>query len=148
MNIKTIIDNDFPNAVKTGKFIANADTGKESVMEAELPERFAKKEDAYAFLESCIGAAFSVSDVEKKPARRSPAPPFTTSTLQQEASRKLGFSVSRTMTVAQQLYESGKITYMRTDSVHLSDMALGMARKVIEEQYGDIEWRASHLDYL
>ncbi|HRY99743.1 MAG TPA: type I DNA topoisomerase, partial [Bacteroidales bacterium] len=120
----------------TARFIAHNGESQETMLEAEHPERFAEKDQAMAFLGHCIGAAFTVSDVEKKPARRSPAPPFTTSTLQQEASRKLGFSVSRTMTVAQQLYESGKITYMRTDSVHLSEMALGMARQVIGEMYG------------
>ena len=88
------------------------------------------------FLTLCSKAAYTVADVDKKPGKRSPAPPFTTSTLQQEASRKLGFSVSRTMTVAQQLYESGKITYMRTDSVNLSQTALGMAKEEINKQFG------------
>lgn len=103
---------------------------------AELSRRFESGEQAIKFLESCIGATFTVSDTDKKPGKRSPAPPFTTSTLQQEASRKLGFSVSKTMLVAQQLYEAGKITYMRTDSVHLSQMALGMAREVVTDLYG------------
>ena len=120
----------------TAQFIARKGEEEEAIVEAELPQRFKEKAEAAAFLSSCIGASFHIGDIEKKPAKRSPAPPFTTSTLQQEASRKLGFSVARTMTVAQQLYESGKITYMRTDSVHLSDMALGVAKKVIEEQYG------------
>lgn len=106
-------------------------------VDAELPERFADREKAFAFLEKCIGARFTVKDVEKKPARKSPAPPFTTSTLQQEAARKLGFSVSKTMMVAQQLYESGKITYMRTDSVNLSDLAINSAKKLILEQFGE-----------
>ena len=92
--------------------------------------------EAEAFLKGLAGASFKVSKIETKPAHRSPAPPFTTSTLQQEASRKLGFSVARTMQVAQQLYESGYITYMRTDSVNLSDLALSMAKKEIEAQYG------------
>lgn len=120
----------------TAQFFARKGEQEEAIVEAELPQRFKEKAEAEAFLSTCIGAAFHIGDIEKKPAKRSPAPPFTTSTLQQEASRKLGFSVARTMTVAQQLYESGKITYMRTDSVHLSDMALGVAKKVIGEQYG------------
>ncbi|MBP1664596.1 MAG: topoisomerase [Bacteroidetes bacterium] len=94
-------------------------------LKAELSQRFDKKADAMAFLELCKNAQFSVDSIEKKPAKKSPAPPFTTSTLQQEAARKLGFSVSQTMMVAQRLYESGKITYMRTDSVNLSALALG-----------------------
>jgi DNA topoisomerase-1 len=105
-------------------------------IKADLPKRFSTAEEARAFLETCTNATFKVAEVETKPGKRSPAPPFTTSTLQQEASRKLGFSVSRTMTIAQQLYEAGKITYMRTDSVHLSQMALGMARDVIGKLYG------------
>jgi DNA topoisomerase-1 len=87
-------------------------------------------------LNQCIGADFTVGAIEKKPVQKSPAPPFTTSTLQQEASRKLSFSVSKTMSVAQQLYESGRITYMRTDSVNLSDLALSMAQEQIIEQFG------------
>ncbi len=104
---------------------------------AELNKRFKTKEEAKSFLEKCVPADFTVKSVEKKPAKKSPAPPFTTSTLQQEASRKLGYSVAKTMMVAQQLYESGKITYMRTDSVNLSKLALGMAKKVIANNYGD-----------
>jgi DNA topoisomerase I len=94
-------------------------------------------EDAEQFLKSCIGATYKVADIQVKPGKKSPAPPFTTSTLQQEASRKLGYSVSRTMTLAQKLYESGKITYMRTDSVSLSDTALGDLTKTIKGMYGD-----------
>ncbi len=105
-------------------------------LNAELNKRFNKKEDAVAFLEVCKDAEFKVTAVEKSPGKRSPAPPFTTSTLQQEAARKLGFSVSKTMVVAQQLYESGYITYMRTDSVNLSTLALATAKEVITEQYG------------
>ena len=105
-------------------------------LSAELSHHFATADEAEAFLQSLIGTSFKVSKIETKPARRTPAPPFTTSTLQQEASRKLGFSVARTMQVAQQLYESGYITYMRTDSVNLSELALGMAKKEIEAQYG------------
>ena len=93
-------------------------------------------EDAEAFLKSCIGANYKVSDVQVKPGKKSPAPPFTTSTLQQEASRKLGYGVSRTMQIAQKLYESGKITYMRTDSVNLSNTALGDLSNTIKSMYG------------
>ena len=103
---------------------------------AELDTRFGTEEEATAFLNTCPGAVFSVSSVEKKKGRKSPAPPFTTSTLQQEASRKLGFSVGQTMSVAQRLYESGRITYMRTDSTLLSKMALGAAKKIIGESFG------------
>lgn len=109
---------------------------QQHLIEAELPERFDTHEKALAFVKSCIGASYQVEKVEKKPAKKTPAPPFTTSTLQQEASRKLGFSVANTMRVAQHLYESGKITYMRTDSVNLSDLALTMAKKEITERYG------------
>ena len=107
-----------------------------ATFDAELPKRYATKEEAVAFLQSCIPAKYSVADIEKKPSRKSPAPPFTTSTLQQEASRKLGYSVAKTMLVAQQLYESGKITYMRTDSVNLSNMALAMAKEEVTRLYG------------
>lgn len=94
-------------------------------------------EDAEFFLNSCKGADYTISDIQVRPGKKSPAPPFTTSTLQQEASRKLGYSVSRTMQLAQKLYESGKITYMRTDSVNLSDTALGDLTKTIKGMYGD-----------
>ena len=104
---------------------------------AELSRRFDNENEAETFLESLKGCAFSVEKVETKPARRSPAPPFTTSTLQQEASRKLGYSVARTMQIAQQLYESGFITYMRTDSTNLSEVALEMAKKQIASTYGE-----------
>ncbi|MEJ0101154.1 MAG: DNA topoisomerase [Bacteroidota bacterium] len=87
--------------------------------------RYTSAEDAESFLETCISANYKVADIQVKPGKRSPAPPFTTSTLQQEASRKLGYGVSRTMLLAQRLYENGHITYMRTDSVNLSDTALG-----------------------
>ena len=120
----------------TGIFVVDNANGT-ALIKAELSKKYNTAEEAIAFLESCKNAKFSVADVETKPGRRSPAPPFTTSTLQQDASRKLGFSVSRTMTVAQQLYESGKITYMRTDSVNLSKMALGMAREEIVKQFGE-----------
>lgn len=107
------------------------------VFKAELPERFKTHEEAQAFLEKCKNATFDIQSIETRPTKRSPAAPFTTSTLQQEASRKLGFSVSQTMRVAQKLYESGLITYMRTDSVNLSDLALGASKKEIQTAYGD-----------
>jgi DNA topoisomerase-1 len=110
--------------------------GQSVALRAELPGRYETKKDALAFLNQCLGANFTVENVETKPAKKSPAPPFTTSTLQQEASRKLGFSVGRTMTIAQKLYESGKITYMRTDSVNLSTTALGSIKKEIEKSFG------------
>ena len=106
------------------------------VFKADLPTSFSSYQDAKGFLEQNIEAVFSVAKLEKKPASKSPSAPFTTSTLQQEASRKLGFSVGRTMQNAQRLYEAGLITYMRTDSVNLSDQALSQAAGVIEEKYG------------
>ncbi|MCF7812047.1 type I DNA topoisomerase [Candidatus Gracilibacteria bacterium] len=118
------------------KITAEFDLGKGSVLSAELPTKFKTAKEAMRFLEQCVGAEFSVEDLEKKPGKKSPSPPFTTSTLQQEASRKLGFSVKQTMVVAQRLYESGKITYMRTDSLNLSDTALSQAAKQIESKYG------------
>ena len=120
----------------TAKFILKDDDGK-TIVTAELPRRFNNREEAESFLNTCIGAGYTVSGVEKKPASKSPAPPFTTSTLQQEASRKLGFPVAYTMRIAQQLYESGLITYMRTDSVNLSNMALAMAKETITKLYGE-----------
>jgi len=109
---------------------------KVTLVKAELNKRFSKKEEAIKFLEKCKNAEYSVREVETKPSKKVPAPPFTTSTLQQEASRKLGFSVSNTMRIAQELYESGKITYMRTDSVNLSEIALASAKKEIMDSYG------------
>ncbi len=108
----------------------------QKILQAELNRHFATEEEAEQFLQSVATASFKVSKIETKPAKRTPAPPFTTSTLQQEASRKLGFSVARTMQVAQQLYESGYITYMRTDSVNLSDLALSLAKQEITAEYG------------
>ena len=108
-----------------------------SELKAELSKRFTTKEEAQAFLEKCQSAQFTISDVSTRPAKRTPAPPFTTSTLQQEASRKLGFSVSQTMSIAQRLYESGKITYMRTDSVNLSALALNTAKAEITAFAGE-----------
>ena len=111
--------------------------GKAIELKAELQQRFATKAEAMAFLEKCKDAQFSVDSIVTKPAKKSPAPPFTTSTLQQEAARKLGFSVSQTMQVAQRLYEAGKITYMRTDSVNLSDLALGTSKAEIISMAGE-----------
>jgi DNA topoisomerase-1 len=118
------------------RVVAHFDLGKGKQLAAELPEKFSTEEEALAFLESCKGATFTISDLQKKPAKKSPAPPFTTSTLQQEASRKLSMSVSQTMMVAQKLYEAGKISYMRTDSVNLSDEAVAGAVKQIGSAYG------------
>ena len=120
----------------TAKFFQK-DNGQKVLVSAELPKRFTTKEEAEAFLNTCINASFTVSAIDKKPAKKSPAPPFTTSTLQQEASRKLGFPVAYTMRIAQQLYEAGFITYMRTDSVNLSKMALGMAKETISKNWGE-----------
>ncbi|MEA4982184.1 MAG: type I DNA topoisomerase [Paludibacter sp.] len=111
--------------------------GNPVVLKAELQHRFTEKQEALDFLEHCKNADFKVEDIVTKPAKKSPAPPFTTSTLQQEASRKLGFSVSQTMRVAQSLYESGKITYMRTDSVNLSDLAINISKAEIKSMAGD-----------
>lgn len=121
----------------TGIFNTKNSDGKNFQIKSELNQRFKDKSTAFEFLEKCRGAEFRISDIIKKPARKSPSPPFTTSTLQQEASRKLGFSVSQTMSVAQKLYESGFITYMRTDSVNLSQLALNVAKKTITEEFGD-----------
>ena len=110
--------------------------GDASVLKCELNHRFSHKKDAIEFLESLNTAQFIVRDVQRKPVTHMPAPPFTTSTLQQEAARKLKFTVSKTMRLAQSLYESGAITYMRTDSVNLSALALATSKEVIAEQYG------------
>jgi DNA topoisomerase I len=112
------------------------DKQNNKTIEAELSFRFPDKQQAKKFLELCKDAEFKILDVEKKPSFKSPAPPFTTSSLQQEASRKLGFPVAKTMVIAQQLYETGKITYMRTDSVNLSDLAIASAKKEIETLFG------------
>src|SRR6476646_9737534 len=110
-------------------------TGKQVSFKAE-GTRFSKAADAEQFLKSCLKANYKVNDIQVKPTRRSPAAPFTTSTLQQEASRKLGYGVSRTMLLAQKLYESGQITYMRTDSVNLSETAMEDIEKTITSSYG------------
>ena len=112
------------------------DLGKGKTLVAELSERFDSEKEAMEFLESCKGAKFSIKDLQTRPLKRTPAPPFTTSTLQQEASRKLGFSVIQTMMVAQKLYEAGKISYMRTDSVNLSDEARTGAMNQINSAFG------------
>ena len=121
----------------SGIFSVPNENGGPTQLKAELSKRFASLEEAEAFLSSCRTSEFTVDAVEKKPLKKNPAPPFTTSTLQQEASRKMGFSVNQTMSVAQRLYESGKITYMRTDSVNLSKLAIGIAAKKIKEDFGD-----------
>ncbi|REA64161.1 type I DNA topoisomerase [Dyadobacter luteus] len=124
------------NSKGSFKVTAHFNLGNGRVLNAELPKNFAVELDAMTFLEKCIGAEFSIKNLEVKPAKKSPAPPFTTSTLQQEASRKLSFSVSQTMTVAQRLYEAGKISYMRTDSTNLSEEALQKAQTQIVNEYG------------
>jgi DNA topoisomerase-1 len=120
----------------TGTFVVKDKDGKESEFKAEVSDFFDTQKEAEDFIEKCRTSEFSIKSVEKKPAKKSPSPPFTTSTLQQEASRKLRFSVARTMMIAQKLYEAGKITYMRTDSVNLSDFALDAAEKQIKDEYG------------
>ncbi len=114
-----------------GQFVVNGKSFK-----ADLPKKFKTKEEAQSFVDGCETATFEVMDLEVKPAKKTPAAPFTTSTLQQEASRKLGFSVARTMTVAQKLYEEGSITYMRTDSLNLSETARDAAKVEISSSYG------------
>lgn len=117
-------------------FKATDINGKPVQFKAEGPGRLHTTEEASAFLESCKNAKYTVKDIQVKPAKRTPAAPFTTSTLQQEASRKMGYSVSKTMLIAQKLYESGKITYMRTDSIALSETALGDIQNEINKSYG------------
>ncbi|MEO6051471.1 MAG: type I DNA topoisomerase [Pyrinomonadaceae bacterium] len=119
-----------------GLFIADDITGKQVTFKAEGKKRDSA-EDAETFLKGCIRADYNVTDIKVKPGKRSPAPPFTTSTLQQEASRKLGYGVARTMQIAQKLYENGHITYMRTDSVSLSDTALSDITQTVSKLYGD-----------
>ena len=121
----------------TAVFEVPGENGEKTEVRAELANRFKNKEEAHAFLESCKDVSFQISDIVTRPSKKSPAPPFTTSTLQQEAARKLGFSVSQTMVVAQRLYENGQITYMRTDSVNLSDLALATSRQTIEALMGE-----------
>ncbi len=119
-----------------GHFSANDNSGRSIPFSAD-GSKYSASEDAEKFLQSCIGADYKVKDIQVKPGKRSPAPPFTTSTLQQEASRKLGYGVSRTMLIAQKLYENGYITYMRTDSVNLSNTALGDITNTVKSMYGD-----------
>lgn len=125
------------NSKSAFRITAQFTTGTGAQVKAELPTRFANEPEARAFLEACVGAGFTVNAVEKKPGKRTPAAPFTTSTLQQEASRKLGYGVDRTMRIAQGLYEQGYITYMRTDSVNLSETAIAAAAAQITAQYGE-----------
>jgi DNA topoisomerase-1 len=139
--VKLIVDrereiNSF-NTTSAFRVIARFNVGGKQ-MDAELAKRFETEAEAQAFLEKCTGAKFNISNLEVKPAEKTPAPPFTTSTLQQEASRKLGYGVSTTMSIAQKLYENGLITYMRTDSVNLSELAIGAAKKHITETFGEI----------
>jgi len=128
--------------VPTAQYKVSADfTGKDQqgakvTLHTELNHRFATEEEARTFLESCTGKTFAIQSIQKRPVKRTPAPPFTTSLLQQEAARKLHFPVSKTMRLAQSLYEAGHITYMRTDSVNLSSLAIGTAKKQITETYG------------
>lgn len=121
----------------TAIFGVTAPDGSASEVRAELDKRFATHDEAIAFLDKCKDASYTVASVTKKPMHRTPAAPFTTSTLQQEAARKLGFTVSQTMMVAQRLYESGLITYMRTDSVNLSSLCIGAAKNEITSLYGE-----------
>jgi len=121
----------------TAIFAITNEEGGITEVDAELDTRFKTHEEALAFLEKCKNASFSVESVAKKPSKRSPAPPFTTSTLQQEAARKLGFSVAQTMMVAQRLYESGRITYMRTDSVNLSGLCINATKEEVIQQWGE-----------
>ena len=120
----------------SGIFIITDKNGKKYEVKADIQKGFTTKKEAIDFLEKCKKSTFTILDISIKPSTKSPAPPFTTSTLQQEASRKLGFSVLQTMTLAQKLYEAGHITYMRTDSVHLSDLAIATSKKEIDEKYG------------
>ncbi|MBE6302462.1 MAG: type I DNA topoisomerase [Bacteroidales bacterium] len=121
----------------TAQFLPVNPEDGDSIISSELSTRFKTAAEAEAFLKSCIGSSFTIDDVSTKPLKKSPAPPFTTSTLQQEASRKLGLSVMQTMRIAQSLYEAGYITYMRTDSVNLSSLCLNSCKKVITERIGE-----------
>ncbi len=121
----------------TAIFKLTDDDGNSHELKAELPQRLKSQKEAKDFLEKCKPASFSIQDIEKKPGKKSPSAPFTTSTLQQEASIKLGYSVAQTMTIAQKLYESGKITYMRTDSVNLSETAMQAAKNAIVADFGE-----------
>ncbi len=120
-----------------GTFAVTNEDGSMSEVKAEVPTRFKNHDEVIEFLKCCEKSTFTVESVNKKPLRRSPAPPFTTSTLQQEAARKLGFTVSQTMMVAQHLYENGRITYMRTDSVNLSALCLSASKNEIVKMWGE-----------
>ena len=120
----------------TAQFELPGEDGENNILSTELSKRFKTKEEAEAFLATCKESTFTIEDVSTKPLKKSPAAPFTTSTLQQEAARKLGFTVSQTMMVAQRLYESGYITYMRTDSVNLSSLCIGSCKEVVTEMFG------------
>jgi DNA topoisomerase-1 len=118
-------------------FLTDKGNGENAILKAEAGKKFTTEEDAYKFLELCSAAEYKITAISVKPGTRSSSPPFTTSTLQQEAYRKLGFSVAQTMAVAQKLYEAGKITYMRTDSTNLSKLALAKSREAIISEYGE-----------
>ena len=140
---REIIDFSSSSAFKvSGIFLPEQDNAKSFI--AELPKRLETQQQAESFLVSCKNAHFTVHSIETKPGKKSPAPPFTTSTLQQEASRKLGLSIDRTMRIAQQLYEAGHITYMRTDSVNLSESAISLAMNEISNEFGNSYALARH----
>jgi DNA topoisomerase-1 len=130
--------NDFKStsSFKVAAFFDIDDNGRKKTLKAELPKSFDSQEAAERFLRANENALYTIENIETKPAKKSPSAPFTTSTLQQEASRKLGYGVTQTMVIAQKLYEAGNITYMRTDSVNLSDLALGNAKNEIEKTFG------------
>ncbi|WP_305951715.1 type I DNA topoisomerase [Emticicia oligotrophica] len=139
--VRVIVDRereiDAHDSKSSFKVVAQFIVDKGKVLNAELPKNFETEAEARAFLEKCRNAIFTIKNLEVKPAKKTPAAPFTTSTLQQEASRKLGFSVLQTMTIAQKLYEAGKISYMRTDSTNLSAEAIEKAKTQIENAYGE-----------
>ena len=141
VGVKIIVDREreIDAHISSSKFrvVGDFKTREEKNLKAECKTRFKTEEEAEAFLSDCVSSTHSIKSLETKPAKKKPTSPFTTSTLQQEASRKLGFSVSRTMSVAQKLYEAGRITYMRTDSVTLSNLALDGAAEAITAAYGD-----------
>ena len=140
VGVRIIVDRerDIDAHQSSSKFrvVGNFKTVGQKTLQAECKTRFSTEDETQAFMETCIRSSHSIKSLETKPAKKKPTGPFTTSTLQQEASRKLGFSVSRTMSVAQKLYEAGRITYMRTDSVTLSDSALDGAASAISASYG------------
>ena len=125
------------SSFKVEASFAATDLNNKTVILKQKEVNFNDEDGAEKFLESCIGAKYTVKDIQVKPGKTTPAAPFTTSTLQQEASRKLGYGVSKTMLLAQKLYESGKITYMRTDSVNLSETAMADISQQINTSYGD-----------